>query len=185
MNDTKLNAELFAGDSRGRKHIPMAVFAVILIHVVLFLVLLVAAGCRAKARARQNMLPTQVAAAQEASSESAALSAATTNLNNEPISLGRTEPVLATEPVIEPERVTAPGPERTARRASPSRPRAEALRAAGPAIYVVRPGDTVGKIAKDHGMTIRALRSENRLKSDLIFPGQKLRVSAPRQMASI
>src|SRR5262245_64511886 len=52
---TNLNTELLSADARGRKHIPFAVFAVILIHIVLFLVLLVAAGCRAKARAKRNL----------------------------------------------------------------------------------------------------------------------------------
>jgi LysM repeat protein len=53
----------------------------------------------------------------------------------------------------------------------------------------VQPGDTVGKIAKELGTTIRAIREENQLKNDLIFPGQKLRVTVPkvaqRQLASI
>src|SRR5688572_28383161 len=67
MNETtNLNSELLSADARGRKHIPLAVFAVILIHIVLFLVLLIAAGCRAKARAiRSSQAPAEIADLQE------------------------------------------------------------------------------------------------------------------------
>src|SRR5687768_10319157 len=51
---TELNSALLSADARGRKHIPVAVFAVILIHIVLFVVLLVAAGCRSSVRAKAN-----------------------------------------------------------------------------------------------------------------------------------
>jgi LysM repeat protein len=44
----------------------------------------------------------------------------------------------------------------------------------------VKPGDTVGKIAKELGTTVRALRAENQLKNDMIHPGQKLRITSER-----
>lgn len=181
MNQTDLNAELFAAESRGRKHIPLAVFAVIMIHVILFLVLLIAAGCRAKARARLNLEPAAETAVQAApaQAESAlrpdALAAVEPrNRISEP-----DESVIASEPIVEPERVSASGMRRTARRASPSgsRPEAETV----VRTYVVQPGDTLGKIAKEHGATVRAIRTENQLKGDLIFPGQKLRVSTRQE----
>jgi membrane-bound lytic murein transglycosylase D len=43
--------------------------------------------------------------------------------------------------------------------------------------YVVRKGDTLGRIAKNHGMTIALLKSINGLKSDKISIGQKLLVN--------
>jgi LysM repeat protein len=182
MNESNLNAELLSSESRGKKHIPLAVFAVIVIHVVLFLVLLIAAGCRAKARAKQN------ATTEVASQETVATNAVASLTVSNTISQGRTEPVIASEPEIERERVSAPGPERTVQRASPSRPRADvAPVSAVPTVrtYIVKPGDTVGRIAKEHGVSIQMLRNENRLKNDLIRPGQKLRISKQTQMASI
>jgi LysM repeat protein len=42
--------------------------------------------------------------------------------------------------------------------------------------YVVRSGDTLNKIAKRHGTTARALRTENNLQTDQIRAGQKLKL---------
>jgi LysM repeat protein len=47
-------------------------------------------------------------------------------------------------------------------------------------VYVVRSGDTVEKIARRHGTTIRAIKVANNLKNDLLHPGQKLRVSSEK-----
>jgi murein DD-endopeptidase MepM/ murein hydrolase activator NlpD len=44
------------------------------------------------------------------------------------------------------------------------------------AYHVVRPGDTLWKIAKDHNMTLDQLRALNKIKSHLIFPGQKIKI---------
>lgn len=198
MNETNLNAELLSAESRGRKHIPLAVFAVIVIHIALFLVLLIAAGCRARARARQNAPVTEMAAqqlpqagqlVQEAAGGSETAAPPAQMAAASPISQ-KAEQVIASEPVIEKERVSAPGPQRTAQRALPSRPRADAEPAAGSIArtYVVQPGDTIGKIAKDHGVTVQSIKADNKLKKDVIYPGQKLRVNArkpARQMASI
>jgi LysM repeat protein len=43
-------------------------------------------------------------------------------------------------------------------------------------IYVVKSGDTLAKIAKAHGTTVRAIHNHNRLKTDQILVGQKLRL---------
>ncbi|MDF9763132.1 peptidoglycan endopeptidase LytE [Peribacillus simplex] len=43
--------------------------------------------------------------------------------------------------------------------------------------YTVKSGDTLGKIARVNNMTIQQLKSENRLTSTLIFPGQVLKVN--------
>lgn len=50
------------------------------------------------------------------------------------------------------------------------------LAQAGSASYVVRPGDTLGKIAKSKGTTSKTLRLVNRLPSDQIVVGQILSV---------
>lgn len=54
---------------------------------------------------------------------------------------------------------------------------------AGPAVdgsvsYTVKPGDTGTRIASKHGVTWKSIRSANGLKSDVIKPGQKLKIPA-------
>jgi LysM repeat protein len=44
--------------------------------------------------------------------------------------------------------------------------------------YTVKSGDTLMKIAKTHGVTIKALRSANNLKTDRIKVGDKLKIPA-------
>ena len=42
--------------------------------------------------------------------------------------------------------------------------------------YTVKSGDTLGKIAKKHGTTVAAVKKANGLRSDMIKPGQKLKI---------
>jgi peptidoglycan endopeptidase LytE len=44
-------------------------------------------------------------------------------------------------------------------------------------MYVVKSGDTLSRIAKAHGTTIKALKTANHLSSDCIFVGEKLKLS--------
>lgn len=46
----------------------------------------------------------------------------------------------------------------------------------GHTIYVTKSGDTLTKIAKAHGTTVKALRALNGLKTDRILVGQKIKV---------
>lgn len=48
----------------------------------------------------------------------------------------------------------------------------------GGAVYLVKSGDTLSRIAKTHHTTIRALKSANRLTSDRIVVGEKLQLPA-------
>jgi LysM repeat protein len=50
--------------------------------------------------------------------------------------------------------------------------------ASGEQIYVVKSGDTLSKIATDHGTTVKALRAANNLTSDRIVVGKKLKIPA-------
>lgn len=52
--------------------------------------------------------------------------------------------------------------------------------ATGETLYVVKSGDTLSKIATDHGTTIKAIRSANNLTTDKIKVGQKLTLPAPK-----
>lgn len=42
--------------------------------------------------------------------------------------------------------------------------------------YLVKQGDSLGKIAQDHKINIKTLKEFNNLSSDIIFPGQKLQI---------
>jgi len=205
MKDTStpLNSELLSADARGRKHIPVAVFAVILIHVVLFLVLLIAAGCRSSARAKRAVTPEAQIAAQQTPALPTTTDTSTTQLFQQENPVASTSevmpsrPVVATEPVVqqaaEPA-VSRPAPaeRQVTQRDQPVRPRpARNTPKAAPQnakVYVVKSGDTLGEIAQRHGVTIQAIRSVNNIKKDLIYPGQKLRLapesSAPLQVRS-
>jgi LysM repeat protein len=194
MNEsTHLNSELLSADARGRKHIPVAVFAVILIHVVLFLVLLIAAGCRSSARAKQLGTQTTTAAATEMAPPETQTLAATPveDMQREPAMITplqrqpAPEPIIAAEAAIEPQpEVRILQPVREVAQETPTVKKAT-LRAAtektAPAkkqqFYVVKSGDTLGEIAMRHGVTVQAMRAANKLKGDLIFPGQKLQLS--------
>jgi len=43
-------------------------------------------------------------------------------------------------------------------------------------LYTVKSGDTLNRIAKNNGVTVKALRAENSLKTDQIKVGQKLKI---------
>ncbi|SHM37607.1 LysM peptidoglycan-binding domain-containing protein, partial [Lacicoccus alkaliphilus] len=55
---------------------------------------------------------------------------------------------------------------------------AEAEVVAEEGIYVIQPGDTLFEIASEFNLTVKELMDMNNLTSDLIFPGNKLTVSA-------
>jgi len=46
--------------------------------------------------------------------------------------------------------------------------------------YVVKPGDSLGRIARAHGTTVQAIKATNRLTSDCIAVGQSLKMPRPR-----
>ncbi len=47
-------------------------------------------------------------------------------------------------------------------------------------LYIVEPGDTLGKIARRHGTTVELLRASNRIRGDFIRAGQQLKVTKAR-----
>lgn len=50
--------------------------------------------------------------------------------------------------------------------------------------YTVKPGDTLTKIAKGHGITVKALRGANNLKTDQLHVGQKLKLPAAKVVSN-
>lgn len=174
---TNLNSELLSADARGRKHIPFAVFAVILIHIVLFLFLLIAAGCRAKARAKRNAQPApEMLALQPKPAPSPAILPASPATNAIPtvVTPAAIQPVVVTEPPAE-KRPVQPAIRKAAQKSAPAqRPTAASTPKAR--IYVVKAGDTVEKIAKMHRTSVQAIKTENKLKDHTLKPGQQLRV---------
>jgi LysM repeat protein len=51
-------------------------------------------------------------------------------------------------------------------------------------IHVVKQGETLTKIAKQHNTTVKALRAANNLKTDRLVEKQKLKIPAPSKAAS-
>ena len=51
-------------------------------------------------------------------------------------------------------------------------------------VYIVKSGDTLTKIAAEHGTTVKALRAANDLKTDKIKVGQKLKLPSKAVMPS-
>jgi LysM repeat protein len=54
----------------------------------------------------------------------------------------------------------------------------------GEEAYTVKSGDTLTKIAKAHGTTVKAIRAENNLTTDHIKVGQKLKIPAKTEAAA-
>jgi LysM repeat protein len=182
---TQLNSELLSADARGRKHIPVAVFAVIVIHIVLFMVLLIAAGCRSSVRAKQSITPSPEAFEQQPSARPrgnpppAIEHAQTTETPTAAETGVLAEAVSASEPTRSAELTKQPKQRTVADRPTATRPIAKVTSSAK--IYVVKSGDTLEKIARLHGTTIQAVRTVNRIKGDLIHPGQKLQLAPEGQ----
>ncbi|MGA2786528.1 MAG: LysM peptidoglycan-binding domain-containing protein, partial [Verrucomicrobiota bacterium] len=51
-------------------------------------------------------------------------------------------------------------------------------------VYVVKSGDTLSRIARAHGTTVKALKTANHLSSDRIFAGEKLKLSQAKSVTS-
>lgn len=57
---------------------------------------------------------------------------------------------------------------------------AKTTKASPAGTYTVKAGDTLAKIAREHGTTIKAMRAANSLKTDQLHPGQKLKLPAAK-----
>lgn len=52
------------------------------------------------------------------------------------------------------------------------------------AVYTVKSGDSLWAIARSHGTSVSAIKSANGLKTDMIYPGQRLKMSAGQASAT-
>lgn len=82
------------------------------------------------------------------------------------------EPQIAPAPVAQPAPAAVPAP--TPSPVSKSNAMAPASQPAG--LYTVKPGDTLTRIAKAHGTTVKGLKAANGLASDRIAVGAKLKL---------
>jgi LysM repeat protein len=71
----------------------------------------------------------------------------------------------------------APAPAPT--EAAPAPPMAPAMAGSVSSVHVVEPGETLYRIARQNGVTVKQLRDWNNLKNDVIEVGQQLVVSPP------
>jgi N-acetylmuramoyl-L-alanine amidase len=55
-------------------------------------------------------------------------------------------------------------------------PPAGSLYAKGPVRHTIQKGETIGAIARKYNVSLSVLRKINELRSDIIFPGQVLRI---------
>ena len=168
-------------DARRRKQFRAGVYATLITAAIVIMGMLIQ-GCRTqqtpsaevaiqpvvrpdlrKPRQATNPLPTPMAQA-ETAAETNWISPQSTSL---PENVTLPEP----EPTRLPQAIT-PAPEPL-----PAKEvhKASAHQARG--IYVVKSGDTLSRIAKAHGTTVKALKTANHLSSDRIFVGEKLKLS--------
>lgn len=80
------------------------------------------------------------------------------------------------------QKIHIPAPPAAAAPGATPAPTADATAAPGEQMYVVKSGDMLSTIAKSSGVTLKALRAANDLKTDRITVGQKLRIP-PRTAA--
>ena len=76
------------------------------------------------------------------------------------------------------QKIHIPTPSAPAAPAASGTPAAETASVAGEPVYKVKSGDNLTKIAAQHGVSVKALRAANRLKTDSIRVGQKLKIPA-------
>ena len=81
------------------------------------------------------------------------------------------------------QKLAIPSPVATA--TTPSAPGVTPVPDSGEKTYVVKAGDSLTKIAKDHGTTVNALRKANKLTTDKIKVGDKLKLPAAAAPAPV
>lgn len=135
-------------ERKSRERFKRSVIATI-IAAVLLLVGLLIEGCKSERSASATPLP-QLAAAPAAAPKSA-------------------QPALV--PMPRPNPGVMPQPVSSVQKASMTPTFSQS-----PTVYIVKSGDTLTKIARAHGTTVKALKSANDLANDQIVVGAKLKI---------
>jgi LysM repeat protein len=87
-------------------------------------------------------------------------------------------------PTPEPTEATTTTPTASGTEPAATKGTTKVSKAVSTSAYTVKAGDTLAKIARTHGTTIKALRSLNALKTDQLHPGQKLKLPAHKAAAA-
>lgn len=87
-------------------------------------------------------------------------------------------PAGSEAPAVKADKPKADKPKVDKPKAQQSKPKADKPKADKPKTksYTVRKGDSLGKIASRHGLTVQQLKKANGLKNDRINVGQKLTI---------
>jgi len=157
------------GQRRNRTQFKVGVYAVLAAHTMLLLGLLIQ-GCRSDQSANAAS-GDNLAALVPAPTNTAAV----TRTPPEPLGIGAAPkmatPVPASVPIDIPP-VFPPTPVLTGPVSS------------GESHYAVKAGDTLSRIARARGTTIKAIRTANHLTDERLAVGQKLIIPSPRPLAS-
>lgn len=196
QNDDNLDDQFEVTVQRSRKHLPIAVFSVISVHLVLFLGILLSGGCKKSTEAQrspgeqmawkeliENAKAGETTTVTEAPNE-AGEGASVRTLGYQPASeAGDRSIITASGPgsKLTPTRPDpSPTPSPRAQSGAPMAKQSPAGAATGTpasgAVHTVRKGDSLFKIAKQYGTTPEAVKRSNNLSSDVIHPGQKLSI---------
>ena len=113
-------------------------------------------------------LGSSPAASPAASASASAVASASPSRSSSP------KPTASASPTVSPSPSVSPKPTRTPR---PSvKPSPSASLPAGSTTYTVKSGDTLSGIAAQFGTTVQAIKSLNGLTSNVIHPGQVLKI---------
>jgi LysM repeat protein len=141
-------------EQRRRERFKKTVVTSVIVSIAVVVGLLIE-GCVSE-RSEVTPLPAQAAAPQSPAAKATPVPSAKPAVSQAPF-LQQTSPVAL---------------EKTAA------PVASGSSSTGGAVYLVKSGDSLTRIAKTHGTTVKALRAANRLTSDHIVVGEKLNIPA-------
>ncbi len=112
----------------------------------------------------------------------AAIQQANPGLNPRRMKVGQTIQIPSKESGSAPS-TAADSNNRGASATPPSAPPASEASAASGTVHVVKPGENLKKIATHYGVTVKALKEVNKLRSDRILVNQKLKIPAAARAA--
>lgn len=147
--------------------------------MTVFLLGLLIQGCQrsespsaaSNSNAAESSAATNLTAGLQAAPTNATPTAESKPETNPPVSSAAAIPA-ANPPVAEPVASATPAPAGTNNTPVPTTVAAPAAEE----VYVIKSGDTLGRIAKDHHTSVQAIKAANGLKTDRILAGKKLKL---------